>query len=197
VNASGDIGRWLQFAHRNKKIIRIYREIDNIILHRNIHDDIRSLEMEGMRSRERRRNSTEPRGELASRTLAMPADCNPRGDIFGGWIMALMDSAGKMSATPHAGGRVVTVSVSNITFLQPVHVGDTVCCYTEVTRRGRTSITLDVAVWVLRQGHGERVKVTEAEFTFVAVGEDGRPRELASSVALAVSKRARQSGASR
>ena len=77
-----------------------------------------------MRSRERRRNSTEPRGELASRTLAMPADCNPRGDIFGGWIMALMDSAGKMSATPHAGGRVVTVSVSNITFLQPVQVGD-------------------------------------------------------------------------
>ena len=60
-----------------------------------------------MRSRERRRNSTEPRGELASRSLAMPADCNPRGDIFGGWIMALMDSAGKMSATPHAGGRVV------------------------------------------------------------------------------------------
>ena len=99
-----------------------------------------------MRSKERRRNSTEPKGELASRTLAMPADCNPKGDIFGGWIMALMDSAGKMSATPHAGGRVVTVSVSNITFLQPVHVGDTVCCYTEITRTGRTSITLDVEV---------------------------------------------------
>jgi acyl-CoA thioesterase YciA len=78
-----------------------------------------------------------------------------------------------------------------------VHVGDTVCCYTEVTRTGRTSITLDVEVWVLRQGQGERVKVTKAEFTFVAVGEDGRPRELASSVALAVGKRARQSGASR
>src|SRR4051794_36032662 len=71
-----------------------------------------------MRSRERRRNSIEPKGELASRTLAMPADCNPRGDIFGGWIMALMDSAGKMSATPHAGGRVVTVSVSNITLFR-------------------------------------------------------------------------------
>ena len=131
-----------------------------------------------MRSRERRRNSTEPRGELASRTLAMPADCNPKGDIFGGWIMALMDSAGKMSATPYAGGRVVTVAVSNIAFLQPVHVGDTVCCYTEVKRIGRTSITLDVEVWVLRQGQGERVRVTEAEFTFVAVDEDGRPREL-------------------
>ena len=150
-----------------------------------------------MRSRERGRNSTEPRGELASRTLAMPADCNPRGDIFGGWIMALMDSAGKMSATPHAGGRVVTVSVSNITFLQPVHVGDTVCCYTEVTRTGRTSITLDVEVWVLRQGQGERVKVTEAEFTFVAVGEDGRPRELASAAALGPGKKERQPGVPR
>jgi acyl-CoA thioesterase YciA len=150
-----------------------------------------------MRSKARRRNSTEPKGELASRTLAMPADCNPKGDIFGGWIMALMDSAGKMSATPHAGGRVVTVSVSNITFLQPVHVGDTVCCYTEVTRTGRTSITLDVEVWVLRQGQGERVKVTEAEFTFVAIGEDGRPREIESSVRPSIAKRARQPGAAR
>jgi acyl-CoA thioesterase YciA len=132
-----------------------------------------------MRDEDGRRNSTEPRGELASRTLAMPADSNPRGDIFGGWIMALMDSAGKMSAIPHAGGRVVTVAVSNITFLQPVHVGDTVCCYTEVKRLGRTSITLDVEVWVLRQGQGDRIKVTEAEFTFVAIGEDGRPRERA------------------
>ncbi len=126
------------------------------------------------------RNSTEPKGELACRPLAMPADCNPKGDIFGGWIMALMDSAGKMSATPYAGGPVVTVAVSNIIFLQPVHVGDTVCCYTVVKRIGRTSITLDVEVWVLRQGQGERVKVTEAEFTFVAVGEDGRPRRLPS-----------------
>ena len=131
-----------------------------------------------MRYKERQRNSTEPKGELASRTLAMPADCNPRGDIFGGWIMALMDSAGKMSATPHAGGRVVTVSVSNITFLQPVHVGDTVCCYTEVKRLGRTSITLDVEVWVLRQGQGERVKVTEGIFTYVAIGTDRRPRAV-------------------
>ena len=179
------------------KTVSITKDIDNFILQRNIVDDIRSLEMQGMRSKERRRNSTEPRGELASRTLAMPADCNPRGDIFGGWIMALMDSAGKMSATPHAGGRVVTVSVSNITFLGPVHVGDTVCCYTEIKRTGRTSITLDVEVWVLRQGRGERVQVTEAEFTFVAVGEDGRPRELGNPVASAVSKRARQSGASR
>jgi acyl-CoA thioesterase FadM len=94
---------------------------------------------------------------------------------------------------PHAGGRVVTVAVSNITFLQPVHVGDTVCCYTDVKRVGRTSITLDVEVWVLRQGQGERVKVTDAEFTFVAVHEDGRPRELASSAAKKVASSARNS----
>ncbi len=120
----------------------------------------------------------QPRGELASRSLAMPTDTNPMGHVFGGWIMSLMDCAGKMTATQHAGGRVVTAAVSNIAFLQPVQVGDTVCCYTEVKRLGRTSITLGVEVWVLRQGQGERIKVTDAEFTFVAVGEDGRKRKL-------------------
>lgn len=131
-----------------------------------------------MRSRERRRNSIEPKGELASRTLAMPADCNPRGDIFGGWIMALMDAAASMTATRHVKGRVVTVSVSNITFLQPVAVGDAVCCYTDIMRVGRTSLTLHVEVWVLRQGQGDRVKVTDAEFTFVAIDDEGRPRPI-------------------
>jgi acyl-CoA thioesterase YciA len=108
----------------------------------------------------------------------MPADTNPRGDIFGGWLMALMDSAGKMTATERADGRVVTVAVSGITFLRPVQIGDTVCCYTQLTHLGRTSLTLDVEVWVLRQGKGERTKVTEAGFTFVAVDERGRPRPL-------------------
>jgi len=123
----------------------------------------------------------EPRGELASRTLAMPADTNPTGDIFGGWIMALMDSAALMTATRHGKGRMVTVAVSKIAFLEPVKVGDAVCCYTDVDRLGRTSITLAVEVWVLRQGQGERIKVTEAEFTFVAVDGDGRPRPIAES----------------
>ncbi|HXP74814.1 MAG TPA: acyl-CoA thioesterase [Stellaceae bacterium] len=122
-----------------------------------------------------------PRGELASRTLAMPADTNPTGDIFGGWIMALMDGAALMTATSRAAGRVVTVAVSNIAFLQPVKVGDAVCCYTDVVRIGRTSLTLSVEVWVLRQGQGERVKVTDAEFTFVAVNDAGRPRPLTQS----------------
>jgi acyl-CoA thioesterase YciA len=122
--------------------------------------------------------AAEPHGGLAIRTLAMPADTNPMGDIFGGWHMALMDAAGKMTATQHANGRVVTVAVSNIAFLQPVKVGDTVCCYTHAKRRGRTSLTLAVEVWVLRQGQGERVKVTEAEFTFVAVNDQGQPRPV-------------------
>src|SRR5712692_5134655 len=120
----------------------------------------------------------EPRGELAARTLAMPADTNPSGDIFGGWIMSLMDSAGAITATRRAEDRVVTASVSNIEFLQPVKVGDVVCCYADVIRVGRSSMTLCVEVWVLRQGRGNRVKVTAAEFTFVALDEAGRPRPL-------------------
>ena len=117
----------------------------------------------------------EPRGELAARTLAMPADTNPWGDIFGGWIMSLMDAAGAMTATRHAGCRVVTGTVTRMSFLQPVKVGDAVCCYTELVKIGHTSINLAVEVWVLRQGCGNRRKVTSAEFTFVAVDDSGRP----------------------
>jgi acyl-CoA thioesterase YciA len=122
--------------------------------------------------------SPQPRGELSARTLAMPADTNPSGDIFGGWIMSLMDSAGAISATRIAGGRVVTAAISHISFLQPVKVGDVVCCYTDILRMGRSSLTLCVEVWVLRQGQGPRVKVTAAEFTFVALDEANRPRPV-------------------
>jgi len=121
-----------------------------------------------------------PRGELASRVLAMPTDTNPKGDIFGGWIMSLMDMAGKMSATTVANGRVVTVAVDRIVFRQPVQVGDVVCCYTEIVRTGNTSVTLSIEVWAMRQGQGDRLKVTDATFTFVAVDDDGRPRPLRS-----------------
>jgi acyl-CoA thioesterase YciA len=124
-----------------------------------------------------------PRGELAARTLAMPADTNPAGDIFGGWIMSMMDSAGAITATRRAEGRVVTAAVTHISFMHPVKVGDVVCCYTDVVKIGRSSIVLNVEVWVLRQGLGDRVKVTEAEFTFVALGEFGEPRPLKSTLA--------------
>jgi acyl-CoA thioesterase YciA len=120
-----------------------------------------------------------PRGELAARTLAMPADINPSGDIFGGWIMSLMDSAGAITATRLAEGRVVTAAVSNISFLHPVKIGDVVCCYTDLIRIGGSSITLCVEVWVLRQGQGARVRVTAAEFIFVALDHHGRPRAVA------------------
>ena len=121
---------------------------------------------------------TEPRGELSLRTVAMPADTNPSGDIFGGWIMSLMDLAAGMSATARAKGRVATVAASNFAFLQPEKVGDAVCCYAELLRTGRTSLTYGVEVWVLRGGQGARIKVTAAEFTMVAVDQDGRPSPL-------------------
>jgi acyl-CoA thioesterase YciA len=121
---------------------------------------------------------TGPRGELAARHLAMPADTNPSGNIFGGWIMASMDAAAGMTTARLTDSQAVTVAVSNMVFMQPVKVGDTVCFYTDVERIGRTSITLKVEVWVLRRGCGERFKVTQADFTFVAVDDDGRPRPI-------------------
>lgn len=116
---------------------------------------------------------------LALRTVAMPANTNPSGDIFGGWVMSLMDLAAGTTATSVADGRVVTAAVSNLTFLQPVKVGDVVCCYTELLRSGRTSLTFGVEAWVLRERRGDRMKVTAAEFVMVAVDELGRPRPLA------------------
>jgi acyl-CoA thioesterase YciA len=122
--------------------------------------------------------ATQPTGELALRTVAMPADTNPAGDIFGGWIMSLMDLAAGISAGTRAKGRVATAAVSNLSFLQPVKVGDVVCVYTDITHTGRTSARLGVETWVLRRGQGERMKVTAAEFVLVAVDDNGRPRRL-------------------
>ncbi|GGC27569.1 acyl-CoA thioesterase [Siccirubricoccus deserti] len=119
-----------------------------------------------------------PRGELAVRTLAMPADTNPAGDIFGGWIMSLMDVAGGITAVARVGGRVATVAATDMAFLKPVKVGDVVCCYCDPARTGRTSLTLHVEVWVLRQGQGERIKVTSADITYVALDGQGRPRPI-------------------
>ena len=123
-------------------------------------------------------NTAYPRGELSLRTVAMPADTNPAGDIFGGWIMSLMDLAAGVSAGTRAKGRVATAAVSNLNFLQPVKVGDVVCVYTEITKTGRTSITVGVEAYVLRRNQGERVRVTAAEFVLVAVDEQGLPRVL-------------------
>lgn len=119
-----------------------------------------------------------PRGELAIRTLAMPADANPSGDIFGGWVLSQMDIAGGITAGQRARGRVATVAVDAMTFHRPVYVGDVLCVYADVERIGRTSMTLHLEAWALRGRLGERVKVTEGDFTFVAIDENGRPRPV-------------------
>ena len=123
-------------------------------------------------------SSHTPRGELSLRTVAMPADTNPAGDIFGGWIMSLMDLAAGVAAGTRARGRVATAAVSNLSFLQPVKVGDVVCVYTDISKTGRTSVTIAVEAYVLRRNLGERVQVTAAEFVLVAVDEHGTPRPL-------------------
>jgi len=121
----------------------------------------------------------EPRGELALRTLAMPADTNPAGDIFGGWVMAQMDIAGGITAGTRADGRVATVAVDGFTFHRPIYVGDVVCCYCEIVKTGRTSIAILVSAWALRgRRPDQRVKVTEGTFTFVALDDKGNKREV-------------------
>lgn len=122
-----------------------------------------------------------PHGELVLRTLAMPADTNANGDIFGGWIMSQMDIGGAILAKEIAAGRVVTVRVDGMTFLKPVAVGDVVCCYARCLRTGRSSIDINVEVWVKKVSSepiGQRYQATEALFTYVAVDEAGRPRPL-------------------
>jgi acyl-CoA thioesterase YciA len=118
-----------------------------------------------------------PAGEPVIRTIAMPADTNPSGDIFGGWLMAQMDLAGGSAAGRRAGGRTATVAVNSMSFLRPVKVGDEVSLYATILGTGRSSIRIAVEAW--RRARGEAMsKVTEAVFVFVAIGSDGRPRPL-------------------
>jgi len=114
------------------------------------------------------------------RIVPMPTDTNHAGDVFGGWIMSQVDMAGSLLAIRRAGGRVATVAVNNFVFKQPVFIGDLVSFYAEITKVGRTSITVDVAVYAQRgprEGDKEIcIKVTEALLTYVAVDEKRRPR---------------------
>lgn len=122
-----------------------------------------------------------PKGMQIIRTLAMPADTNANGDIFGGWIMSQLDLAGGILAKEISGGRIVTVSVSSITFKKPVRVGDVVCCYGECTKIGRTSMSIDLEVWVKpvnEKGVMDRYQVCEATFNYVAIDTDGKPRPV-------------------
>ena len=122
-----------------------------------------------------------PDGILLLRTLAMPADTNPNGDIFGGWIMSQMDIGGAILAKEIAHGRVVTVAVDGITFLKPVAVGDVVCCYGKAVHVGNSSMKVRMEVWVKKVASepiGQRYCVTEATFTYVAVDPEGRARPV-------------------
>lgn len=119
-----------------------------------------------------------PKGELLTRTLAMPADTNPNGDIFGGWILSQMDIAGGIMAGKYSQGRSVTVAIDAMSFHLPVHVGDVVCCYGQILKTGKTSMTLHLEVWAIRELEINRILVTEGHFTYVAIDSNHRPRQL-------------------
>jgi acyl-CoA thioesterase YciA len=117
----------------------------------------------------------QPQGELVIQTIAMPRDTNRDGDIFGGWLVSQMDLGSAILAGKIAKTRVVTVAIEGMAFLNPVRVGDTVACYARLEKIGRTSMRIPVEVWVTRYQTREREKVTEAVFSYVALGPDGKP----------------------
>jgi len=117
-------------------------------------------------------------GEPMIRAIAMPADANPSGDIFGGWLMSQMDLAGANAASRRARGRCVTVAVDGMVFHEPVFIGDEVSLYCTVIRVGRTSMTIRVEAWRRSRTSDTRNKVTEAIFTYVAVDENRKPRPV-------------------
>ena len=119
-----------------------------------------------------------PGTEPALRTIAMPADANANGDIFGGWVLSQMDLAGGSLAVQRARGRVATIAVTGMTFHLPVFIGDEVSCYGTITKIGRTSITIHIESWARRHRTGDRVRVTQGTFTYVALGEDRKPRHV-------------------
>jgi len=119
-----------------------------------------------------------PTGELMIRSVTMPADTNPNGDIFGGWIMSQMDHAGGTAAIRRSGGRAVTVAVDGMSFISPVHVGDEVSFYASLASVGNTSMKFLVEAWRRPRHSAESVRVTKAMFTFVAIDNDGRPRKI-------------------
>ncbi len=127
-------------------------------------------------SEEKLKSPNQP--SLALRVMAQPTDANVHGDVFGGWIMAQVDIAGSIPATQRANGRVATIAVNSFIFKQPVFVGDLLSFYADIVKTGNTSITVSVEVYAQRMRIGDTVKVTEATLTYVATGEDRKPRQL-------------------
>ena len=130
-------------------------------------------------------NDILPTTEPSLRAIAMPADTNPHGDIFGGWLLCQMDLAGTTVATRRARGRVVTVAITAMVFHRPVTVGDEVSCYGSIEKIGHTSITVKIESWVRRGIGDQAIKVTEGLFTYVAVDAAGHPQSVASRIAAA------------
>lgn len=122
----------------------------------------------------------EPKGELTIRTLAMPCDTNPNGDVFGGWVVSQMDLAGMSIARKRAMGRITTVAIDKMVFLAPVKVGDFICCYAQLMKTGNTSMTILIQTFATDELSGTRRHVTEGVFTYVSIDESGRPRPLPS-----------------
>ena len=117
--------------------------------------------------------------ELVLRTLAMPADTNPNGDIFGGWLLSQMDIAGGIAAKQKSHSRISTVAIESMSFHHPVNVGDVVCCYAEIMHVGTTSMRIKLEVWItIMPFNQQRIKVTEGIFTYVAIDEQGRPQPV-------------------
>ena len=123
-------------------------------------------------------SDTEPKGDLCIRTLAMPADTNANGDIFGGWLLSQMDVGGGVFASKVAKSRTVTVAIDAMNFRKPVYVGDLVSVHANLVRLGRTSITVHLEAWVLRRRDRQAVLVTDGNFTYVAIDDQGHPQPI-------------------
>jgi acyl-CoA thioesterase YciA len=123
-------------------------------------------------------SETEPLGELCIRTLAMPADTNQNGDIFGGWLLSQMDLAGGVFASKIAKSRTVTVAIEAMNFRKPVFVGDLVSVHGNLARVGKTSITIHLEAWVLRRKEMQSILVTDGNFTYVSIDDQGHPQTI-------------------
>lgn len=127
---------------------------------------------------QRKDENGRPHGELTVRVIAMPADTNANGDIFGGWVISRMDQAGGIKGVERAKGRVVTIAIEAMTFIRPVRVGDVLEVYATVESVGRTSMKIHIEAWVRRFMTHHHEKVTDANFTFVAIDDNGKPRPI-------------------
>ena len=122
---------------------------------------------------------SEPNGDLCTRALAMPADTNQNGDIFGGWLLSQMDLAGGVFASKTAKSRTVTVAIEAMNFRKPVFVGDLVSVHASLVRVGKTSITVHLEAWVLRRKEVHSILVTDGNFTYVSIDDQGHPQTIA------------------